>query len=486
MNTYDPKKPSRAYINGVWVNARSNQVFEVQDPATSERIALVPDMHDEDAKLAVEAATKAFRTWKTTTAKERSDILRKWYNLLMQNQQELARVITLEAGKPLKESVTEVSYGNSFVEWFAEESRRCYGETIPSPDKTKELLAIRQPIGVIGIITPWNFPHAMITRKVAAALAAGCTCVVKPAEDTPLTALALAALAEKAGVPKGVLNVITCARPNAAAIGKLLCESPHVAGISFTGSTAVGKLLYQQCALGVKRVSLELGGNAPFIVFPSANLDQAVQMAMASKFRNCGQACISANRFLIHETVFDDFVCRMKQRVQSVVVADGKKEGADVGPLINVSQTAKVERLVQDAVSKGASLVTGGSRARDLGELFYQPTILTNVTPQMEIYAEEIFGPVVMCIKFRSEDEALEIANETKRGLAGYFFTSDIPQAWRVAKGLEVGMVGINEGLISNAESPFGGIKESGIGREGSRHGLDEYTFIKYLCFGNL
>lgn len=487
MYSHDCKLIEKAFVNGSWVSAKSKKTFEVVDPATCKTIASAPDMNVEDVELAVKSAEDAFQEWKETTAKERSILLRKWYDLLNENSNELAKILTLEAGKPLKESLGEVAYGNAFVEWFSEEAKRTYGEVVPSPVKTRELVVIKQPIGVVGLITPWNFPHAMITRKAGAALAAGCTCVIKPAEDTPFTALALAELAEQAGIPKGVLNVVTCSRGNAADIGKYLCESPVIAGISFTGSTAVGKLLYQQCAKGVKRIGLELGGNAPFIVFSNANIDKAVEGAIASKFRNCGQACISANRFFIQDDIFDEFVQKLCDNTQlQLVLGEGKNPSCNVGPLINNEQVKKVEGILQDAVSKGATVLTGGKRATDIGERFFQPTILTNIKPNMICYTEEIFGPIAVCIKFKTEEECIKLANSTERGLAGYFYSNDVAQVWRVAKRLEVGMCGINEGLISHAETPFGGIKESGIGREGSRHGLDEYTYMKYLCFGNL
>lgn len=483
----DCKLRDKAFVNGAWVSAKSNKTFEVFDPATCKVISSVPDMNVEDTEHAVQVAEDAFNVWKQTTAKERSVLLRKWYDLMVQNQESLAKILTLEAGKPLKESLGEVTYGNSFVEWFSEEAKRAYGEIPPSPLKTRELVFIKQPIGVVGLITPWNFPHAMITRKASAALAAGCTCVIKPAEDTPFTALALVELAEQAGIPKGVINVVTSSRSNAAQIGKFLCESPKVAGISFTGSTAVGKLLYEQCAKGIKRLGLELGGNAPFIVFNSADLNKALDGALGSKFRNCGQTCISANRFLIQEEVFDTFVEKLTERIQTeLVLGDGKSPGCNLGPLINEDQVKKVDRIVKDAVAKGANVMSGGQRASHIGERFYEPTVLTNIKPDMACYKEEVFGPVATCIKFRTEEECIKIANSTERGLAGYFYSNDISQAWRVATRLEVGMVGVNEGLISHAEAPFGGIKESGIGREGSHYGLEEFTYVKYICFGNL
>ncbi|KAJ1525015.1 hypothetical protein ONE63_009863 [Megalurothrips usitatus] len=475
----------KAFVNGEWVPSQKGKSFDVVNPTDGSVIGQVPDMDVEDTNVAIQSAYDAFKPWASTTAKERSNLLRKWFNLLEENKEELARLVSIEAGKPYKESLGEVFYGNSFIEWFSEEARRITGEIAASPAKSKEMLFIRQPIGVAALITPWNFPHAMITRKAGAALAAGCTCVIKPAEDTPLTALAIAQLAHDAGIPKGVINVITSNRENAAPVGKLLCESPLVRGLSFTGSTAVGKILYRQCATGIKRVSLELGGNAPFIVFKSANLDQAVVGAMASKFRNCGQTCVSANRFLVEEAIFDEFVERLKNAMKNEL-KQGTGESCNTGPLINVSQLLRVDNIVQDAVKKGAKVHLGGSPAKDLGERWYQPTLLTNVQPNMLCYNEEIFGPVVSCIKFKSEEEALKIANDTPVGLAGYFFSGDISQCWRVGKALEVGMVGINEGMISCTEAAFGGVKESGIGREGSHHGIEEYTDVKYLCFGNL
>uniref|UniRef100_A0A1B6JJ46 Aldehyde dehydrogenase domain-containing protein n=1 Tax=Homalodisca liturata TaxID=320908 RepID=A0A1B6JJ46_9HEMI len=479
-----PLVRSKCYVNGEWVEALSGKTFQVLNPANCEPIHSVPDMVTVDCEIAVAAAETAFKTW-STTAKDRSILLRKWYNILDEHSKELASIITAETGKPLKEALSEVAYGNSFVDWFSEEARRVNGEVVPSP-ANKQLVFIKQPIGVVSLITPWNFPHAMITRKAAAAIAAGCTCVIKPAEDTPLTALALAHTTQLAGFPKGVFNVVTCTRANAALVGKVMCQSPSVAGISFTGSTEVGKLLYNQCALGVKRISLELGGNAPFIVFQSADVDKAVDCAMAAKFRNCGQACISPNRFFIQKDVFDTFVDKLVRRIQSEVkLGDGFDPNTTAGPLINDAQVEKVSRIVEDAIAKGAKLHCGGQREAVLGERFYQPTLLSNILPSMACTKEEIFGPVVVCIRFSTEEEALQQANDTSRGLAGYFFTNDLSQAWRVAKRLEVGMVGINESLISSAEIAFGGIKESGIGREGSHYGIEEFTYVKSLCFGN-
>lgn len=476
-----------AYINGAWVQAKSGNVFEILNPATLEVITSVPDMDVGDVEEAIRAASKAFESWSTTTAKERSVLIRKWYDLLEEHANELAEIITLESGKPNKESLGEIAYGNSFVEWYAEEAKRVYGQVVPSPVKTKEFVFLKQPIGVVSLITPWNFPHAMVTRKAAAAIAAGCTCVIKPAEDTPLTALALAHLAHKAGFPKGVMNIVTCTRAQAAPVGKLMCESPLIAGLSFTGSTEVGKLLYAQCAFGVKRLSLEMGGNAPFIVFESADINKAVDGALAAKFRNCGQACISPNRFLIHENVFDEFVEKLKNRINSeIVIGNAADPKTTAGPLINKMQVEKVTRIVEDAVGKGAKVHCGGKRALDIGERFFHPTLLTNISFEMACTKEEIFGPVVVCMKFKTEDDAVSIANDTRRGLAGYFYSNELAQVWRVAKRLEVGMVGVNESLISSAEIAFGGVKESGIGREGSHYGIEEFINVKYVCFGNL
>lgn len=475
-----------AYVDGNWVNASSNETFAVTNPADNSVFSKVPNMSVIDVSAAIDKAYEAFHTWQETTAKERSHILRNWYNLMETNSEEIARIMTLESGKPIRESRAEVSYGNSYVEFYSEEARRVNGEIIQSPVKSKHIFIHKQPIGVAALITPWNFPHAMITRKAAAALAAGCTCIVKPAEDTPLTALAIAKLSHEAGIPKGVFNVVTSNRNNSAAIGKLLCTSPKIAGISFTGSTEVGKLLYAQCAQGIKRIGLELGGNAPFIVFASADIDAAVKGAVASKFRNSGQTCVSANRFIIHASIFNEFINKFKHAMQDFIIGYGLNEEVTSGPLINHMQAQKVDDFVKDAVKKGAKIVIGGSKVPELGELYYQPTLLTNITSDMKVYNEEVFGPVAACIEFKTEEEALQIANATSRGLAGYFYSKNISQIFRVAKTLEVGMVGVNEGLISTAEAPFGGLKESGIGREGGSHGIDEYLYVKYMCLGNL
>lgn len=417
--------------------------------------------------------------------------------------------MTSESGKPLAESLGEITYGNSFVEWFAEEARRIYGEIVASPHAEKRIFITREPIGVAALITPWNFPHAMITRKASAAIAAGvderflliltscdnfvylrffigCTVVIKPAEDTPLTALALCKLAEEAGFPKGVFNVVTCGRKNVAAIGQALCTNKKVAGVSFTGSTDVGRILYRHCAEGIKRIALELGGNAAFIVFESANLEKSVAGAMASKFRNCGQACVASNRFLIQENVCDSFVAKLSTAVKTLRIGDGKDQDVQIGPLINKAQLKKVNDIVEDARSKGANVIVGGRTLTEKGELFYEPTIISNVTPSMRLWTEEIFGPVIAIIKFKSEDEAIRIANDSKHGLAGYFYSENLNQVIRVSRKLEVGMVGVNEGIFAMAEGAFGGVKESGIGREGSRHGIDDFTELKYICLGGL
>lgn len=476
----------KSYINGNWVPAISNKSFNVTNPANGNVVSSVPDMNIDDTEIAVKAASEAFKTWQETTAKERAHILRRWYNLLEANIENIATIMTAESGKPLMESRAEVSYGNSFVEWFSEEARRIEGEILESPTPSKRIMVVKQPIGVTALITPWNFPHAMITRKAGAALAAGCTCVVKPAEDTPLTALAVAHLAEEAGLPKGVFNVITSDRGNASTIGKYLCESPLVAGLSFTGSTAVGKLLYKQCASGIKRLGLELGGNAPFIVFNSANIDKAVKGALASKFRNCGQTCVAANRFLIQDDIYDRFVNEFVSHIKDIKMGEGTQPGVTTGPLINEAQFHKVSDIVKDALDKGAKALVGGKPADSLGKLFYEPTLLIDVKENMRVYQEEVFGPVATIVRFKTEKEGLKIANSTEGGLAGYFFSEDVAQIFRVGKALECGMVGINEGIISTAEAPFGGIKESGLGREGSHHGIEDFTYIKYLCIGNL
>ncbi|OAD62892.1 Succinate-semialdehyde dehydrogenase [NADP(+)] GabD [Eufriesea mexicana] len=444
-------------------------------------------MNVEDTKLAINAALEAFELFSKTTAKERSDLLRNWYNLLVKHSEDLAVILTKENGKSIAESKAEIKYGNSFVEWFSEEARRIQGEIIQPPLPNRKLLLYKHPVGVAALITPWNFPHAMITRKAAAAFAAGCTCIIKPSEETPLTALALADLAEKAGFPRGTLNVITTSTKNSPAVGKELCNNFNVRVLSFTGSTAVGKILYQQCASNIKRLSLELGGNASFIVFNSADLDLAVTGAMASKFRNSGQTCVSANRFFVQSAKFDQFVEMFLSKIKSEIkMGDGSNKETTHGPLIKESQLNMVHELVTDAIQKGAKVHCGGTPLPELGPLFYAPTLVTNVTEKMKIYNKEIFGPVAVIHKFETEDEVIQKSNDTPVGLAGYFYSQDISQIFRVARKLEVGMVGINEGIISTAEAAFGGVKESGLGREGSRHGIDDFLEIKYVCIGNI
>ncbi len=472
---------SDAYVGGTWVSSPSR--FAVHNPADGTVITQVSDGGAELAIAAIHAAKNASDAWRGQTAGERSRLLRHWFELIMQNQDELARIMTLEQGKPLSEAKGEVAYGASFVEWFAEEAKRVYGETIPSPGSDKRILVIKQPVGVVTAITPWNFPSSMITRKVAPALAAGCTFVLRPASQTPLSALALAYLADLAGFPPGVFNVVTSL--NANEVGKVFTEHPLVAKFSFTGSTAVGKKLIAQCASTVKRVSMELGGNAPFIVFDDADLDAAVRGAIASKYRNAGQTCVCANRFFIQTGVMDAFVSKLAQAVSQLKVGKGLDKGVEVGPLINAKAMQAVDNLVQTSIAQGAELVLGG-KPHPLGGSFYSPTILKNVTNDMPIAIEEIFGPVAPLIPFTTEEEVVQLANDTPFGLAAYFYTRDIGRMWRVSEGLEYGMVGINEGIISNAAAPFGGMKESGLGREGSRHGMDEYLEMKYLCVGGI
>lgn len=475
-----------AYVGGKWVGAASGKSFVVTNPANGKVIGHVPDMEEGDVQVAIDSAHEAFQTWQRTTAKERSALLRKWYNLMEEHKEDLALIMTAEAGKPLVESRGEITYGSSFLEWFAEEAKRIYGEVVPSPSANKEMIFLRQPIGVVSLITPWNFPNAMITRKAGAALAAGCTCVIKPAEDTPLSALAVADLAEKAGIPPGVVNVVTSSRPNTPAVGNLLCTSPKVAGVSFTGSSAVGQLLYKMCSSGIKRIGLELGGNAPFIVFNSADINAAVEGLMSAKFRNAGQACISANRIYVQSGIYDKFVAALKETmINRLVTGDGFDKDVNIGPLINKSQLTKVDNIVKNSIDSGAEVLMGG-KCHSLGGLFYEPTLLVNVTDDMECFREEVFGPVAAIKKFETEAEVLQLANAADHGLAGYFFSQDVSQVWRVSRRLETGMIGINEGIISAAEGAFGGIKQSGIGREGSRHGIDDYVYIKYLCIGGV
>src|SRR5579871_2436728 len=472
----------QCYINGKWLDADSGKTVEVTNPATGEVIATVPQMGAAETRRAIEAANAAWPAWARKTAKERANILRKWFNLMMENQEDLAVLMTAEQGKPLAEAKGEIAYGASFVEWFAEEAKRVYGDTIPGHQADKRIVVIKQPIGVVASITPWNFPNAMITRKCAPALAAGCPVVIKPASQTPLSATALAELAERAGIPAGVLNVVT---GSASAIGGEMSSNPIVRKLSFTGSTEIGKLLMQQCAGTVKKVSLELGGNAPFIVFEDADLDAAVEGAIASKYRNTGQTCVCANRLLIQEKVYDKFAEKLVGAVGKLKVGDGLKGETQQGPLIDMKAVQKVEEHIADAVKKGAKVMMGGKR-HSLGQSFFEPTILANVTPQMAVAREETFGPVAPLFRFSTDEDAVRLANDTEFGLASYFYSRDIGRVWRVAEQLEYGIVGINTGIISTEVAPFGGIKESGIGREGSKYGIEDFLEIKYLCMGGI
>ncbi|QWE16897.1 NAD-dependent succinate-semialdehyde dehydrogenase [Polynucleobacter sp. AP-Nino-20-G2] len=470
-----------AFINGAWV--KSSNTFAVTNPATGEHIAQVSNLEPKDAELAIAAAESAFQSWKSKTAKERASVMRKWFDLIIQNTQDLATLMTLEQGKPLVEATGEVAYGASFIEWFAEEAKRVAGSIPSTTWSDKRLIVMKQPIGVCVAITPWNFPIAMITRKIAPAMAAGCTIVIKPAELTPLSALALAELAQRAGVPAGVINILTADADQSIAIGKTLCASPVVRHLSFTGSTEVGRILMAQCAPTVKKLALELGGHAPFIVFEDADIDAAVSGAMASKYRNSGQTCVCANRFYVHKNVLDQFVEKFAKAIQVIKLGNGMEAGATQGPLIEKAALEKVEKHVADALSKGAKLVSGGKRS-SLGGTFYEPTILSNVTNDMLITYEETFGPVAPIIAFESDEEAIRLANNSQFGLASYFYSRDIGRIWKAAEALEYGIVGVNSGIISNEVGPFGGIKQSGLGREGSVYGMDEYLEMKYVCLG--
>lgn len=474
---------TRAFVDGVWIDADSGETFDVMDPASGAVIASVADLGATETRLAIDAAERAQREWAALTAKQRGTILRRWYDLMMENADDLASIMTAEMGKPIAESKGEVAYAASFIDWFAEEGKRAYGDVIPTYDATKRLLTIRQPVGVIAAITPWNFPQAMITRKVGPALAAGCSAVVKPSSLSPISALAAADLAHRAGVPAGVLNVIPSARSRA--IGEELTTNPKVRKISFTGSTEVGKVLMAQSAGTVKNVSMELGGNAPFLVFDDADLDAAVEGVIASKYRNTGQTCICANRIYVQDSVYDDFAKRLAHAVEDLKVGPGVDEANAVGPLVNEEALVKVEALVANACENGAKVLAGGRR-HDLGRTFYEVTVLTEVTADMDIASEEIFGPVAPLFRFHTEDEAIAAANDTPYGLASYFFARDMGRVWRVSEGLEYGLVGVNTGLISTEIAPFGGFKESGVGREGSHQGLDEYLETKYIAMGGV
>ena len=473
---------AQAYIDGQWVDADSGETFAVENPATGEVLAEVACCGGAETRRAIEAAGKAFEQWRHTTAKERAALLRRWFDLMMESQEDLAQMMTAEQGKPLFEARGEIAYGASYVEWFAEEAKRVYGDTIPQPSNDKRVVCIKQPVGVVACITPWNFPNAMLARKIAPALAAGCTVVCKPANETPLSAHALAELAARAGIPAGVINIL-CGKTEE--IGKELTSNPTVRKLTFTGSTAVGKLLMAQCAGTMKRMSMELGGNAPFIVFDDADLDAAVAGAMICKFRNAGQTCVCANRILVQDGVYDEFADKLAAAVAGIKMGDGTEDGVTVGPLISTEAVANVTSRVTDAVDRGATVEMGGGPS-DLGGCFVQPTILTNVTDDMRVFREEIFGPIAPLMKFSTEEEAIAMANDTEFGLASYFYARDVGRIWRVSEALEYGIVGINEGIISNEMAPFGGMKESGHGREGSKYGLDDYLEIKYMCIGGI
>ncbi|MGE8589456.1 MAG: NADP-dependent succinate-semialdehyde dehydrogenase [Alcaligenes sp.] len=472
----------QAYINGRWVDADSGQSIAVTNPATGEQIGTIPKMGAEETRRAIEAANQAWAGWRALTAKARAVILRRWFDLVMANQEDLARIMTAEQGKPLAESMGEIAYGASYLEWYGEEAKRAYGDTIPGPAGDRRIVVTKEPVGVCAAITPWNFPSSMITRKVGAALAAGCTIVVKPATQTPYSAFALAALAEEAGVPAGVFSVIT---GSASAIGGEMTSNPLVRKVSFTGSTEIGRLLMQQSAAQIKKISLELGGNAPFIVFEDADLDAAVEGALASKFRNMGQTCVCANRLYVHDKVYDAFAEKLVAAVSRLKVGNGMDEGVLQGPLVEQAAVDKVREHIADAVSKGARVLLGG-QSHELGGLFFQPTVVADVTPDMKVAKEETFGPLAPLFRFSTEEEVIAMANDTEFGLASYFYSRDIGRVWRVAEALEYGMVAINSGLLSNEAAPFGGVKQSGLGREGSHYGLDDYMVVKYMLMGGI
>jgi len=471
------------YVNGNWIGGNGAETFDVLNPATGEKLATLPEMGATETAAAIDAAYKAQGIWAARPAKDRSILLRKWFDLIIANADELAAILTAEMGKPLAEAKGEILYAASYVEWYAEEAKRINGETIPAPSADKRMLVIKQPVGVVGTITPWNFPAAMIARKIAPALAVGCTVVSKPAEQTPLSAIALAVLAEKAGIPAGVFNVIL--GTDGPAIGKELCFNPKVRKISFTGSTEVGRILMRQCSDQIKKVSLELGGNAPFIVFDDANLDAAVEGAMASKYRNAGQTCVCANRIYVQSNVYDVFAEKLAKKVAELSVGNGFDKGVTIGPLIEEAAIGKVEAHIADAVSKGATVVAGGKRIAGTGT-FFEPTVLKGVARGMTVAREETFGPVAPLFRFDTVEDVIEQANDTEFGLAAYFFAGDLKKVWKVAEALEYGMVGVNTGLISSEAAPFGGIKQSGLGREGSAHGADDYLELKYVCMGDV
>ncbi len=470
----------QAFINGIWCDADDGGRFDVANPASGAVLGQVPAMGGAETARAIAAANAALPAWKARTAKDRASLMMRWHDLILAAKEDLARLLTLEQGKPLNEARGEIGYGLSFIEWFAQEARRVYGDIVPTHKPGARLLVLKEAVGVVGAITPWNFPNAMITRKIAPALAAGCTVVLKPAESTPLSALALAVLAERAGFPAGTINIVT---GDPAGIGRELTASPIVRKLSFTGSTRVGKLLMGQSADTVKKLSLELGGNSPFIVFDDANLDTAIAGAMASKYRNAGQTCVCTNRFYVQDGIYDAFVDRLVASTEALTVGDGCQPGIQQGPMINAAAIAKVQELIADAVAKGARVLTGGS-PHALGGCFFQPTVIVDVTPEMRLAREEIFGPVAAIQRFQDEADVVARANDTEYGLAAYFYSRKLARIWRVAEALEYGMVGVNEGLISTETAPFGGVKQSGLGREGSKYGIDEYLETKYLCLG--
>jgi succinate-semialdehyde dehydrogenase/glutarate-semialdehyde dehydrogenase len=483
LNLKDPKLfREQCYVDGSWVSADSGRTVQVTNPATGAVIGTVPDLGAAETRRAIDAAERAWPAWRAKTAKERAVLLRRWYELMMANQDDLALLLTTEQGKPLGEAKGEIAYGASFIEWFAEEAKRVYGDVIPQHQADKRILVLKQPVGVAALITPWNFPNAMITRKAGPALAAGCPVVIKPASATPYSALALAELAERAGIPKGVVNVLT---GSAKAIGGELCANPRVRKLSFTGSTETGRVLMKKCADTVKKLSLELGGNAPFIVFDDADLDAAVDGAIASKYRNAGQTCVCANRIYVQDGVYDQFAAKLAAKVKGFKVGPGTEPGVVIGPLIDANGLAKVEEHVADATSKGAQLVLGGRR-HSLGGLFYEPTILTGVTQAMRVSREETFGPVAPLYRFKTDEDAIAMANDTEFGLAGYFYGRDVGRIFRAAEAMETGMVCVNSGILSTEVAPFGGVKQSGLGREGSKYGIEEYLEIKYLLIGGI
>ena len=483
MNLKDPSLfRQQCYVDGAWVDADDGGTIEVDNPADNSVVGTIPKMGAAETRRAIEAANDAYPDWRARTGKERAAILRKWYELVMENQEDLAVLMTTEQGKPLAESMGEIVYGASFIEWFAEEAKRIYGDTIPQHQHDKRIVVIKEPVGVVASITPWNFPNAMITRKCAPALAAGCTVVAKPATQTPYSAFALAELAERAGIPKGVLNIVSGASSE---IGGEMTSNPIVRKLSFTGSTEIGKLLMEQCAGTVKKMSMELGGNAPFIVFDDADIDSAIVGAMQSKYRNAGQTCVCANRIFAQDGIYDRFTGKLAEASAALKVGNGLEEGISTGPLIDIRAVEKVETHIQDAVAKGARVVVGGGRHPNGGN-FFEPTVLADVTPEMIVSKEETFGPLAPVYRFETDEDVVKMANDTEFGLAAYFYTRDVGRVWKVAEQLEYGIVGINSGIISTEIAPFGGMKESGIGREGSKYGIDEFVEVKYLCMGDI